>query len=79
MVDVPREHPNLEALLSIPVGLLSALEAQGELRELLEALYGEALECRMLTRRALCATMIGGERVSASHSRISGVRRAGAS
>jgi hypothetical protein len=39
-----REHKNLEALLSIPVGLLSALEAQGELRELLEALYGEALE-----------------------------------
>ena len=28
-----REHTNLEALLSIPVGLLSALEAQGELRE----------------------------------------------
>jgi hypothetical protein len=45
MVDVPsREHTNLETLLSIPVGLLSALEAQGELRELLEALYGEALE-----------------------------------
>ena len=39
-----REHTNLEALLSIPVGLLSALEAQGELSELLEALYGEALE-----------------------------------
>jgi hypothetical protein len=45
MVAVRREHTNLEALLSIPVGLLSALEAQGELRELrelLEALYGEA-------------------------------------
>jgi hypothetical protein len=43
MIDVrSREHTNLEALLSIPVGFLSALEAQGELRELLEALYGEA-------------------------------------
>jgi hypothetical protein len=41
MVAVRREHTNLEALLSIPVGLLSMLEAQGELRELLEALYGE--------------------------------------
>ena len=45
MVDVlSREHTNLETLLSIPVGFLSALEAQDELRELLEALYGEALE-----------------------------------
>ena len=42
MIDVRRDHTNLEALLSIPVGFLSALEAQGELRELLEALYGEA-------------------------------------
>jgi hypothetical protein len=41
MVAVRREHTNLEALLSIPVGLLSTLEAQGELRELLEVLYGE--------------------------------------
>jgi hypothetical protein len=36
MIDVlSREHTNLEALLSIAVGLLSALEAQGELGELL--------------------------------------------
>jgi hypothetical protein len=42
MIDVPREHTNLEALLSICVGFLSALEAQGELRELLEALCDEA-------------------------------------
>jgi hypothetical protein len=42
MVAVRREHTNLEALLSSPVGFLSALEAQGELRELLDALYGEA-------------------------------------
>ena len=33
----------MEALLSIPVGFSSALEGQGELRELLEALYCEAL------------------------------------
>jgi hypothetical protein len=37
-----REHTTLESLLSICVDMLSALEAQGELRELLEALYGEA-------------------------------------
>jgi hypothetical protein len=43
MIDVrSREHTNLEALLSIAVGFLSPLEAQGELCELLEALYGEA-------------------------------------
>jgi hypothetical protein len=41
MVAVRREHTNLDALLSIPMGLLSTLEAQGELRELPEALYGE--------------------------------------
>jgi hypothetical protein len=41
MVALRREHTNLEALLSIPVGLLRKMEAQGELRELLEALYGE--------------------------------------
>jgi hypothetical protein len=45
MIEVRREHTNLEELLSIPVGFLSALEGQGELRELLlEALYGEAPE-----------------------------------
>ena len=41
MVAVRTEQTNLEALLSIPVGLLSTLEAQSELRERLEALYGE--------------------------------------
>jgi precorrin isomerase len=41
MVAVRREHTNLEALLSIPVGFLSALEAQGALRDLSNALYGE--------------------------------------
>ena len=43
MVDVrSREHTKLEALLLTPVGFLSELDAQGELREPLEALYGEA-------------------------------------
>jgi precorrin isomerase len=43
MVAVRGEHTNVDALLSSPIGFLGALEAQGELRELLDAVYGEAL------------------------------------
>ena len=36
-----RKQTAVEALLSVPVGLLSGLEAQGEITELLDELYGD--------------------------------------
>ena len=35
------KYTRVEALLSAPVGFLSGLEAQGELSELLDELYGD--------------------------------------
>ena len=36
-------HTNTEALLAVSVGLLSGLEAQGEIGELLDELFLDAL------------------------------------
>jgi hypothetical protein len=38
---VRRKQTDAEALLSVPVGLLSGLEAQAEITELLDELYGD--------------------------------------
>ena len=38
-----REHSNMDALLSVQMGLLSGLEAQSEFCELLDELFGDAL------------------------------------
>ena len=37
------KYTRVEALLSAPVGFLSGLEAQSELSELLDELYGDGL------------------------------------
>ena len=37
------EHSNMDALLSVQMGLLSGLEAQSEFCELLDELFGDAL------------------------------------
>lgn len=38
-----RKDTRIEALLSAPVGFLSGLEAQSEMSELLDELYGDGL------------------------------------
>jgi hypothetical protein len=40
---VRRGHTDLDTLLWAPVGFLSGLEAQGEITELLDELYGDGL------------------------------------
>ena len=38
-----RKDTMMDTLLSAPMGLLSGLEAQGEISELLDELYGDGL------------------------------------
>ena len=38
-----RKGTRMDTLLSVPMGLLSGLEAQGEISELLDELYGDGL------------------------------------
>ncbi len=38
-----RKESRMDALLSAPIGLLSGLEAQSEISELLDELYGDGL------------------------------------
>jgi hypothetical protein len=40
---VRRRHTDIDTLLSAPMGFLSGLEAQSEISELLEELYGDGL------------------------------------
>ncbi len=37
------KHTRMDTLLSAPMGLLSGLEAQSEISELLDELYGDGL------------------------------------
>ena len=38
-----RKDTNMDTLLEIPMGLLSGLEAQSEISQLLDELYGDGL------------------------------------
>jgi len=40
---VRRKDMRMDTLLSAPMGLLSGLEAQGEISDLLDELYGDGL------------------------------------
>jgi hypothetical protein len=40
---VRRKDSRMDTLLEAPMGLLSGLEAQGEISELLDELYGDGL------------------------------------
>jgi hypothetical protein len=40
---VRRKDTNMDTLLEIPMGLLSGLEAQSEISQLLDELYGDGL------------------------------------